>query len=600
MNRSILLFAPFVLGAACSDPPPDDPDTGVPSDVGEAGALYVNETAAPGGDGSALHPFQAVDEALAASTADAWVILAPGAYGITAQSAATTVRIDGAGPDLTTLAGLDSLTAESDLRLDSLSLLETPTITTESLALTSVDIVGSCTIEASDVTFDGALIREGTLRVAADTFGATNFDAEEADVVLTAATGTLNGFDVRETPGPALTIEGPGVWTIEDLELTDIGQELEEPDGDAGVCLVIDSADATITDLALLRCAWRGVAVRETATVTITDGIIAGAGNTAVSSQRGATLVLDDVEVSDASVLLFANEATLEAHQVLAERSRNSAVLTGANSTVTITESTFLENPNGHISLLGPGTAATIRANILDGTEFESCFAAASTEEIVEFSGNTVRNCAGAGVAISNGENYQVFDNEISNVFAVEPFPDLAEGVTALRASAEIRDNAIHDVEGAGVAFLNSDGVIDGNEIADAGDAGIRLVERGDAAVVVSNNRIDRTLGAGIAALTVDVTVSGNAVTDTAVSFDDGLGEGVLLASNTSAEVTTNTVTGSAYNGIRFVDGVSGTIEGNTVRESGLNAIHEDCGPFEPNDVRVGDNDVDGDVSICD
>jgi hypothetical protein len=600
LNLRTPIFALLFLGVACSAPPPAEPDVGVPSDVGEPGAVYVNETAPPGGDGSALAPFQSVDEALAALRSAAWVILAPGSYAVTQVVELSSVRIDGAGPDLTSVAGASALAVADQLEFDSLTLFEPETLASARIVLTGVDISGPCSLNAASLSLDGTLMMEGALSMAAAELSIVNFDAERSDIVLSADNATVNGFDVRDTPGPALTIQGPGTWTIEDLEITDIGQELEEPNGDAGVCLVIDSATVVITDLSTLRCAWRGVAVRGAANVEITDSTVAGVGNTAVSSQSGATLVIEGMEVSDASVLLFANEATIEARGVIAERSRNAAVLTGPSSTVTITESTFLDSPNGHISILGPDTTAQIRENVFDGTDFESCFSAVGTEGRIEFSGNTVRNCASGGVTISNGSNFLIFDNEISNIFGVEPLPDIAEGVLAIRAVAEVRDNAIHDVGGAGVAFLNSGGTIAGNVISGTGDAGVRLVERGDTELTVSGNTVFNAVSAGIAALTVDVTIVDNDVTNTSVSLGTGFGEGILLASQVTMTVSDNRITGSAYNGIRFVDGVAGTIDGNAIRDSGLNDIQEDCGPFEPNEVTIGENDLEGEASVCD
>lgn len=595
-----LIFATLLIGTGCSDPPGREPDVGIGADIGEPDAIYVNENAQPDGDGSAVAPFQTLDEAMAAVDGTPRFILAPGAYEITSPRDFESVRLEGAGPDATEIAGLSNLNVIDELAIDSATATTPDVLSADALLLTGVDVVGDTTVGASEVVLDGVQVVNAHLELSAENLSIVNLDAEGATLSLRAVSATVRELDVELTDGPALTITGPGDWDIEDLGLADIGQELDEPDGDAGVCLVIDGASVDITSLDAVRCAWRGIAIRNESVVTITDSVVAGAGNTAVSTQSGSDLTIVDMEVSDASVLLFTNEASLTVQAVIAQRSRNSAVLTGANASVTITESTFLDSPNGHISILGPDTEAVIQRNLLDGTDFESCFAASSTNSVVDFTGNTVRNCAGAAVTLGSGSSFIVSDNEISNVFAVEPFPDLAEGVSAVRAGVDIRGNVIRDVAGAGVALLNAWGEVTDNQIADTGDAGIRTVERGDGNVTVRGNDVARATGVGIAAFTVDITIDDNRVDETQVSFADGLGEGVLLATDVTATVTGNEIRGSGYNGIRFVDGVTGTIEGNTIGGSGLNDIREDCGAFEPNDVTIGENNLEGDVSVCD
>lgn len=589
-----------VFATACSHTPERDEDVDVAMDVGEPGALYVNETAQPDGDGSALAPFQSLDDAANSAGETPWFILAPGAYTLSAEHSFTSVRLDGAGSDTTRVTGLANFSVSGEIAVDAVSLETVGSLAPGALVFTSVDIEGDVTIEAPEVTLDAVEVTGATVVVTTDRLSVVNVDAAESTLTLSALTASVRELDVEETDGPALTIVGPGTWDIEDLGLADVGQDLTQPDGDAGVCVVVDGATVDVEGLDAVRCAWRGVAIRNAAEVTLTDSVVAGAGNTAVSVQSGAILSIVDMDVSDASVLLFTNEATLVAQGVLGERSRNSAVLTGGGASVTITESTFLDSPNGHISILGPDTSASIVGNLLDGTEFESCFAVSSTDAPVELSGNTIRNCAGAGVTLGSGSGFVVADNEISNIFAVEPFPDLAEGVSAVRAEVEIRGNNIHDVGGAGVALLNSWGEVVANEVTNTGDVGIRAVERGSGPIAVTGNSVSGAIGAGIAAFTVDVTIDDNIVVDSQVSFEDGLGEGIILASNVTASVTNNEIRGSGYNGIRFADGVSGTIEGNTISGSGLSDIHEDCGAFEPNDVTIGENALEGEISVCD
>jgi parallel beta-helix repeat protein len=172
--------------------------------------------------------------------------------------------------------------------------------------------------------------------------------------------------------------------------------------------------------------------------------------------------------------------------------------------------------------------------------------------------------------------------------------------VSVIRADVVLTGNTISDVEGAGIVFLTSTGTVASNIIEGPARAGITLVESGEGELTVTENQVSDAVGVGIAVLTSNANVVNNTVVRTIVSFEDGLGDGILFASGSSGLIVGNDVRDSAYNGIRFVDGVTATIEGNRVSGSGLAAIHQDCGPYEPSQVTIGDNELEGEVSLCD
>lgn len=597
--RRLTLIASIASLCACGKPTTSEPDVGV-LDVGEPGAIYVNSAAQPNGDGSARAPFVTWAEAADASAAAGWFILAPGEYQLSTEHSFESLILDGAGVGRTLLTGFPTGVSQT-LSINEASVQDAGDLSSSNVEMSAVELSGDVGISATIATLDAVDYVDAPSHITADNLTITNVRATGSDLNLT-VTGSaiVNGLDVSDTVGPAVTFEGPGTWTVEDLEVTDIGQELTGPEGDGGVCWVVDGATVTATDVSLIRCAARGLAAREDATVEINDSVIAGIGNTALSSQRGADVSLVDVEVSDASILLFVTGGSLTGQRILGQRSRNAAVLVGADSHLTLLDSTFLEAPAGHVSLSGPDTTALIRGNLFDGAEFDPCIRVGTNDLSVEISDNTLRGCGQNGISLGTGTGFVVTDNEISGVSLIDGIADLADGISLIRADALVTGNRIFDVEGVGIALLSSSGTLGQNVIEGPGGAGITLVESGEAGLQVTGNDVRDAVGVGIAVLSSDADVSENTVLRTVVSFSDGLGDGILFAGGSSGDIVDNTIEDSAYNGIRFVDGVRAMISGNSIRGSGLAAIHQDCGPFEPSDVSIGDNDLEGDISVCD
>ncbi len=584
---------------ACGKPPAEEPDVGV-EEVGQSDALYVNATAQPGGDGSASAPFATWEEAAALSTEVGWFIFASGEYTLTEAYAFDTLIIDGAGAGRTFLTGVPADVSESvsinEVNVAGLDALNVPTV-----EVRAAEITGAVLIEAQRAAFEGVDFTDAPSTVLSESLTITNVRATGSDLALE-ATGqaTIDGLDVSESVGPALTLTGTGTWTVQDLEVTDIGQELTGPAGDGGVCWVVDATTVVATDVSLIRCAARGLAAREGASLEVVGGVIAGVGNTAVSSQRGASVYLEDVEVSDASILLFVTGGSLGGQRVLGQRSRNTAILVGAESDLTLLDSTFLEAPAGHVSLSGPDTTALIRGNLFDGAQYDPCIRGGTNDEAVEIRDNTLRGCGQSGISLGTGSGFVVADNEISGVELIDGIPDLADGISLIRVDAEVSGNTISEVEGVGIALLASTGSVSENSVSSSGGAGITVIESVGGELSVEGNDVVGAVGVGVAVIASEADVTGNVIAATTTSFTDGLGDGILFANGAAGDIQGNTIIDSSYHGIRFVDGVIATIEANTVSGSGVAAIHQDCGPYEPSDVEIGDNELEGGISLCD
>ena len=332
---------------------------------------------------------------------------------------------------------------------------------------------------------------------------------------------------------------------------------------------------------------------------------IAGAGITGLSIQGGATVVAEDVEVSEAGSAIFVSDGGLVLSDSRLERAREVGLLASAGSDVVLLDSTLFDCDNGLVSILGEGATARLTGNVIRGSEAGSCVAVASAGGRVEVETNTISDCGGAGISVLDSHDVQVADNEVFDVYGVEPFADLAEGISAVRSTLQVTRNEVHDVDGAGVAFLNSGGTVADNIVRGAGDAGVRVVERGRERVDIDGNEVTTARIAGIVVLTADVSVVDNTVTAVALDPAEGLGEGVFFGAGADVAVRGNVIRGAEGNGILFLDGARGTIDGNDIAGSTGYGILELCpDSLAANDVEVGENalrdNAAGPGSFCD
>ncbi len=119
---------------------------------------------------------------------------------------------------------------------------------------------------------------------------------------------------------------------------------------------------------------------------------------------------------------------------------------------------------------------------------------------------------------------------------------------------------------------------------------------------MVTGNTIHQATGAGVIVLDATATVMGNTISDTAFNPIDAFGDGVAFGMNAVVTVQDNIITGSARNGVVFLDGASGTIDGNEASGNGEYGILEFC-TGAPNAVVIGDNVLDnntlGPMNLC-
>lgn len=592
----VLVVAAALLGACDDTVSPDPGDVGaVDGDASEpSGPLYVAQDAPPGGDGTAERPFDSVDAALASLPARAPVDLrlGPGEWSVPALVVGGDLTIVGAGVGLTRIIEplrtiADGLTTLRDLSLSGLE-------SDGPAALYGVDATGALRFFAErpgTCVLEGVVLADGRIDAEAEV-EILDMDATNSAIHLSGG-GTLRRLDLREHPGPALVVRG-GLVEAVDVEVADIGEGASANDGESvGVGILVGPGEATVSveDLRVFRAASRALVVRGRSSVSVEGARLAGAGNTLLSASDQAELTIVDAELSDASVLAFADGGSIRLDDVRGARARNPALLTGPGGRVEARRSTFTECPNGFATIQGEGASAVLAGNVFDATTWEACVAIAATDAPIEIAGNTFRRCAVGAITVLEASDVRVVSNEIVGVFGVAPLVDVAEGISLVRAAAAVEGNRVADTDGAGIALLGSRASVVDNVVERARGGGIRVVEGAGERVPISRNRVVDATGVGIAVVTALAAVDGNTIAGTRLLASDGLGEGVWLASGADASVSGNTISGSAQNGIRVSDSVTASIDGNAISGSIGAAVFEDCG-LGPSRVTLGENEL--------
>ena len=117
--------------------------------------------------------------------------------------------------------------------------------------------------------------------------------------------------------------------------------------------------------------------------------------------------------------------------------------------------------------------------------------------------------------------------------------------------------------------MVDSAGTVRRNRVVDVGDAGIRSVSPGPAALSVVDNIVTRATVAVVLVLDSTALVQGNTISETRFSAEFGSGMGVGAAGASTVEVLENTLRANAQNGV-FVDTtVQGEVADNTIEDNG-------------------------------
>ena len=537
----LMFFA--ALGAGCGD------DATAVEQSPTSTTVFVDAAASPGGDGSFERPFRTVREALEIDRPIEVVALAGGRYPAPASW-------DFEAP-LTILAHTEEPTAlEAEAPAEALSWSGTEALVLRDLAL------------GSPLSFHGGELELRQVSIEAVTAPALTLSATTTRIFDLGVGELLSPAD-QPGQGDGVVVEGGSLeWTG--------GTITQVPDR----AVVLNGARATLASLTL--------ASQLRAPLTVSDG----------SDVDASDLVIEDVAIG-----VFVDQATLRMDQIFVKNAGTAGVMASPLSDVRIRSSTLSDCPNGHISVLGEGASLTVEDSVLDGSIFASCIFASNATGAVVLRGNQVSHCAGSGITLMGLRDAVVEDNDIHDILPDPIFPELADGITVLDASARIANNHIHDTAGYGMSLNRAEAQVEGNQIGQTAEAAITVVEAGTGPVTVSGNTIDQATGAGVIALDgVVVSVIDNVISATAFNPADSFGDGVAFGMGAVVTVSGNTITGSARNGVVFLDGASGSIDGNQASGNGEYGILEFCSGA-PNDVVIGANQLDGNtlgpMSLC-
>lgn len=517
---------------------------------GGGDVVFVDVSAAPGGDGSRDHPYQTVAEALADGGDFSIVAIAGGDYPVPAtHDFDRSLRLQGS------TAAATVLITEGD-----------PAARFDWSASAGVDVALFDLSLASPFRFSGGAL-------------------EVQNVGSAGAGGPA--LHLVDTDARLFDLEVSGVVEIEGTETGD-GVLLE-----GGTALWRGGGTSAIPD--------RAVIVRG-GSATLEAVTLASARRGSITADMGGAAEAIDAAINGGSIGAFASGASLSISGGLVSGAATAGVLTGPGSTVVISGASFAGNPQGHLAALGAGTSVRIEHSDFSGAIDAACISVSTTAgaEVV-IDDNQIRGCAGTGISLIDLESATVSNNRISAIGPDPLFPDLAEGITAIDVTAAITDNTIGDTGGNAISGIRAALTATGNVIDGTGAPAISLIDPGTAPSLVSGNQINAATGAGVLVIAATATVESNTISGTAISSDN-LGDGVAFAGGATVDVLDNTTTGNATNGVVFFDGAAGSVSGNTASGNGQFGILELCNGAA-NSVAVGTNNLSangsGDQSLC-
>lgn len=459
-----------LLLAACGrgDGPDDDPG---PYD---GAVVYVDQAAGPGGDGSPERPYRTIEEALAHpprswEDCSARIAIAAGTYDAPPEmSQRCNLSLEGAGVGVVTLVGDTWMHADQYVSAEDLAFEGDVEVGGNELSLLrSVDVRGELQETGGQSELDGVRVIGGQL-VLSGGFGLSHVEVSEGGVTMRSPMdeyvgGQVADLVIRDSPSTALTIEPDVRVELRDVEITD---------SDEGVAVGV-AAQARFENLRVYRSAGSGL-VAAGATVEVTDGEFAGAQSHLVDARDGATVVLSDVELTDALMLVLASGSRVRIADSTGTRGHYAALTAAAGSTLEVVGNTFTDCPNGFIRVGGRDTTAEVVDNTLQGSDLRPCISVDGSSGPVVIRGNTIRSCGVAGVAVEVASGVTVRENEIVDVSAGATPGGAADGVFFESSSVDVDGNSIRSVGRDGVRYLlGSSGTIAGNVIREAGGAAV-------------------------------------------------------------------------------------------------------------------------------
>ena len=509
--------------------------------------VYVDSAAAAGGDGSMDEPFRSVGEALAVDHVIEMVVIAAGDYPVPATwDFSAPLVIQGA------TGGQTRLMVEAGAE--------------------RIEWTSSAALVVRNVSFASGLSHTGAVE--------------------------LQEVDFADLVGPALVLSGATarLFDVTIGDITEVDGVVGSGDGlvAEGGTLTMGGVSASVPDRALL--------MGDGVVATLSDLHLSGGSRSPLTVVDGAYVTAWNVDISATGIAIYVREASLHLTTATVDAASTSALMVSAGSTVTVSESTFTNCPQGHVSVLGQGVWIELTFNTFKNSTAAGCIFMAGVAGTVVIEDNTIETCAGSGISLSDTTGATIAGNSISNILPDVIFPELADGIVLIDAGATIDDNDIYGTAGAGISLVRGDGVISGNTLHSTASVAVTIVDPGSARVAVSGNQISDSVGVGVLVLGAAVDIDSNTIRDISYSSGDGFGDGIAFGSGANVVATNNSSTDNDRNGIVFLDGASGAISGNTCTGNTQYGILEFCSGAA-NDVDVGTNTLTGNTlgeqSLC-
>lgn len=594
MHRPIVLVA-VLLFCAC----PDEPD--IVDHVGTGGALYVDQSAPAGGDGSQGSPLRTIAEAISAAEPQSTIHIADGDY-LEQVEITLPVTLSGAGtgtvlgqlgnePAVTITSATDEVVIR-DMELIGLS------VTSTAVHLEGVTLTGQ-ELPALEVNAGTLLIEGGRFYGVGGGMEITGGNVEAREVLFE----DLEPFGVSGTDVDNLLlvdcqwndIRGKGVQLVDsDAELLRprmediVSTETVEGNGvDAtGGSLVVNEGQ-------FARIAVRGVVARSGAvdilgsefTGIALTGVAIFADETGVASQ-GTVRDSEFADLSGTSLYIAASDVDVIGNYF--ESIGMMGILASDDATLTIQRNVFEDSTGSPISLLQTGHSE-ITDCIINGANETCIFVSYGSGDLL-IENNTVTGCLSSAISVSDRTGFSILNNAISEIGLDQAF-GISNGISLLDAEGTVEGNHISDMPDTGIMTVRSAGSISSNEFETLEGAAIQVTDSTAATVVVDGNTITDALGPGIIAINSNIQVTGNTITGSRLSAD-GFGDGIAITSGSDAQVLDNDCLDNAQNGIVVIEGVTAHVDGNLLRQNGLFGLRVFCESdgVLPSTVTVGEN----------
>jgi len=569
--------------------------------------LWVAEGAPAGGDGAPSRPLPTLAAALQLVEADCTLHLAKGLYRLPSRVAAPgRLIIEGASRAHTLLAGREAgagawFEGMGALELRRLTLQAYLDVQLRSVQIAQLSLGGpdsglrisgadGLQVQSLSVAGGGGLHVESVKQLS---LSAASFTGPAARLRLVdVSSAELSELSFTDVSGPALVLE----QTRASLDGLLIERVADDPADAAlgGDGVVVQGGGLALANAEIRQVADRGL-VFDGAEGTVTALNASGSGRGLIMTLGGSQVHVQQSTLEDSGVLLYVSAAELVVDGSELRRGTTAGLLGGQGAVVRIVDSTFEDCPQGHISLLGEGSAGTIERCTFRNAAQATCLSFSNTAGELRVLDNTIQACAGGGVDALRVADLQVRGNAISDIRFDVLFGTVANGISFIDSMGSAADNDIFDSLGTGVSTLRSVILIESNRIGPVDSSGISVVDPSPEPTVVSQNTITAATGTGVVVLATLAEVRSNRIEDTVRDASSGLGDGVAFGMGGDVVVADNTCVGNIFNGVIFMDGARGQVQGNHLQDNGMFGVMEFCMQgLAPNEVTVSGNTFEG------